>query len=180
MAQLNLSPAWDIYYQKINALFKNDALATVIYDRDNFKINIYVEDEKKAEALDQVLIHNVIFGSQELTINVIPANSEDRAPLPYGVHKRSRVTYNYPRLIWDDVFYGNPLYSYSRRYTGIYNNPLTYVVFTPSVVQYYTDSLNDINGFSSTLAQEIAKDIFVDGDGVFFCTDKVENFKEME
>lgn len=171
MAQLKLAPAWDIYYQKINAMFKDDVRATVIYDRDNLKIKIYITDQKKAEALDQLLEHEHMFGNQKLTVDVIPANSDEKAPEPYN-SKRSRY-YVYPTLIWDDAFYGNPLYSYSRKFTGIYTNPLTYVVFMPTVVQYYTDSLNDINGFSTTLAQEIAKDIFVEQEGTFFCTDKV-------
>lgn len=174
MAQLKLAPAWDIYYKKINALFKDDVRATVVYDRDNLKIKIYVTDQKKAEALDQLLVHNVVFGSQELTVDVIPANSDDDTSLkPYTRVHRPRYSVYYPTLIWDDALYGNPLYSYSRKFTGIYTNPLTYVVFTPTVVQYYTDSLNDINGFSTTLAQEIAKDIFVEQEGTFFCTDKV-------
>ena len=177
MATLQLAPAWDIYYQKINALFKDDSRATVIYDRDNLKIKIYVTDQKKAEALDQLLVHNVIFGNQELTVDVIPANgNDDESSKPYT--HRSRYSFYYPPLIWDDAFYGNPLYSYSRKFVGIYTNPLTYVVFTPTVVQYYTDSLNDINGFSTTLAQEIAKDIFVEQEGTFFCTDKVVEREE--
>ena len=171
MAQLKLAPAWDIYYQKINAMFKDDVHATVIYDRDNLKIKIYVTDQKKAEALDQLLVHNVIFGNQELTVDVIPANGDDNSSKPYTYE--SGHSFYSPSLIWYDAFYGNPLYSYSKKFVGIYSNPLTYVVFTPTVVQYYTDSLNDINGFSTTLAQEIAKDIFVEQEGTFFCTDKV-------
>ena len=176
MAQIKLSPAWDVYYQKINAIFKDDTKATVIYDRDDLKIKIYVDDQKKAEALDQLLVHNVIFGSQELTVDVIPSNIEEGAnPSPWPSYRGKR--YSSYGLIWDDAFYGNPLYSYSRKYTGIYSNPLTYVVFAPVVVQYYTDSLSDINGFTTTLAQNIAKDIFVEQDGTFFCTDKVDNFE---
>jgi len=177
MATLKLAPAWDIYYQKINALFKDDERATVVYDRDNLKIKIYVTDQKKAEALDQLLVHNVIFGNQELTVDVIPANCDDDENSKPYTH-RSRYSFYCPSLIWDDAFYGNPLYSYSRKFTGIYSNPLTYVVFTPTVVQYYTDSLNDINGFTTTLAQEIAKDIFVEQEGTFFCTDKVVEREE--
>lgn len=173
MAQLKLAPAWDIYYQKINAMFKDDDRATVVYDRDNLTIKIYVTDQKKAEALDQLLVHHVMFGNQELTVDVIPANSGDDGSKPYKYAHISRHFVYYPTLIWDDAFCGNPLYSYSRKFVGIYTNPLTYVVFTPTVVQYYTDSLNDINGFSTTLAQEIAKDIFVEQEGTFFCTDKV-------
>jgi len=57
----------------------------------------------------------------------------------------------------------------------IFNNSITYVVFKPEIIQYYTDSLADARGICSTLNQEIAKDIFGEIPGVFFCTDLVEN-----
>ena len=48
---------------------------------------------------------------------------------------------------------------------------MTYVVFKKEVVQYFNDSLGDIHGVCSTLMQDIAKDIFEDTEGVYFCTD---------
>ena len=45
------------------------------------------------------------------------------------------------------------------------------MVFQNKVVQYFSDNMQDINGFTSTLYQEIAKELFgVDG-GLYFCTD---------
>ena len=38
-------------------------------------------------------------------------------------------------------------------------------------VQYYNDSLNDINGICSTLYQDVAKDVFDKRSGVYFCTE---------
>ena len=48
---------------------------------------------------------------------------------------------------------------------------LTYVIFAKEVVQYFTDNLGDYYGITSTLYQDIAKDIFVNTEGVYFCTD---------
>ena len=53
-------------------------------------------------------------------------------------------------------------------------NPITYVVFVNEVVQYFNDDLGDVYGQCSTLYQEIAKDVFGETEGVFFCTDVEE------
>ena len=46
-----------------------------------------------------------------------------------------------------------------------------YVMFKNEVIQYYTDDLGDLNGMSSTLAQDIAWKIFEPVDGVYYCTE---------
>lgn len=54
---------------------------------------------------------------------------------------------------------------------GIMTNPMTFIVFQNKVVQYWNDDLGDINGNCSTLYQTVAKDVFGDVEGIFFCTD---------
>lgn len=44
------------------------------------------------------------------------------------------------------------------------------MLFKKEVVQYFTDNLGDYNGYRSTLYENIARDIFGDIVGVFFCT----------
>ena len=66
------------------------------------------------------------------------------------------------------------MFSYVEEVTGIFSNPITYVVFVNEVVQYYNDNLSDIHGLRSTLYQEIAKDIFETRLGVYYCTDLPE------
>ena len=70
---------------------------------------------------------------------------------------------------------GNTALSFIRTISGIMSNPITYVVFKKAVVQYYTDDLGDYFGIHSTLFQDVAKDVFGDPDGVFFCTDTADN-----
>ena len=53
-------------------------------------------------------------------------------------------------------------------------NDFNFVVFVPEVVQFYNDDLGDINGLCSTLYQDLAKDLFGEEAGIYFCTDKVE------
>ena len=49
-----------------------------------------------------------------------------------------------------------------------------YVIFANKVVQYFNDSLSDAHGVCSTLYQDIARDVFGDDCGVYFCTDLEE------
>lgn len=169
MAQLNLSPAWDIYYQKVKALFGQDPEIAVVYDRDNLEIKLYVDNAEKAEAIDSIIIHEASFGSNVVKVTVIPCNSGTRIHHSCGKYLLREET------VYDRAFYRNPLYSTCKVIYGIYNNPLVYVVFAPVVVQFYTDSLNDYYGMQSTLAQVIAKDILKEQDQVvFYCTDRVE------
>jgi len=54
----------------------------------------------------------------------------------------------------------------------LFNNPVDYVVFRNEVVQFFNDEMGDPNGLKSTLYQDIAKDVFADKDGIFFCTEQ--------
>ena len=54
-------------------------------------------------------------------------------------------------------------------------NPLHYVVFKNRVVQYWSDNLGDINGNTSTLYENIARDVFGETDNVCFNTDTKDN-----
>lgn len=159
MAMLKLSPPWIEFYHKVDTLFKEDSEVRVLYDDENKDLKLYVEDAEKADALTQLLPTEKDFGGVKLTIGVVSAN------------KLGHSTLN----LFQKAFKENPAVSYIRRVTGMFGFDFSYVVFMPKVVQYYTDSLNDINGMHSTLYQEIAKDVFEDVTGVFFCTDIVEN-----
>lgn len=65
---------------------------------------------------------------------------------------------------------GNPIVSYVE-HIDILNNPIDYVVFEKEVVQYFNDNLGDIHGVESTLYENLAREVFEEHDGVFFCTD---------
>ena len=106
---------------------------------------------------DSTLLPDTIrFGNVELRIEVIPSND---AMTREEMYRRA--------------FEGNPLYSrtVSVRPVGT-TNPFVYVMFRPEVVQYWDDNLGDPHGNISTLAQEIARDVFEDGNGVYFSTDE--------
>lgn len=156
MAKLGLSAPWEIYYKEINELFRRDREISVIFDDDEFKILLYVDNQRKAEIIEKVLPAEVDFG-RKLSIIVVPSNSN--------------VPYDEDYCDWDILFDGNDACSYVYKVGNIAGFNAIYVVFENRVVQYYTDNLGDINGFESTLYQNIARKILKADPGVFFCTD---------
>lgn len=152
-----LSPPWIEYYRKLEAMFGPDPDIKVEFDEDEMHIKLYVESHEKATALDELLPVQKDFGNVSVFIEVIPANDE---PKRIDIVKRA--------------FEGNPAFSYATTIEGIMSNPISYVVFKPEVVQIWSDNLSDVNGLTSTLMAEIAKEIIGQDDGIFFCTDKKE------
>lgn len=68
------------------------------------------------------------------------------------------------------AFAGNPAVSYIES-VDAYGQNFNYVVFEKEVVQYFNDNMGDLHGVESTLYQDIAKEVFEDYSGIFFCTD---------
>ena len=114
-----------------------------------------VSGEDKSDAIAQLLPFQKEFGNVTVQINVVPANREE---------------YQTIDLI-NLAFKGNPNLSYIETVDGIFSNKINYVVFKNEVVQYFNDNLNDIHGLTSTLYQDIAKDLFGTNKDVCFCTD---------
>lgn len=162
MAKLKLSSPWEIFYKELHAMFKEDPCVHVVFDEENYEIKLYVNGAAKAEALSQLLVAHKAFGNVTVNVAVIPSND-----IPFT---NARPAYK----LYQMAFEGNRALSYVRTVSGIFANDLCYVVFRNKVVQYFNDDLGDANGLCSTLYQEIAKDVFGNQDGVFFCTDVPE------
>ena len=146
---------WVIYVNKVKEIFgKDEAVKISFVDEDDGEpiLTLRVEGDSKADAIAKLLPSTVEFGNVILKINVIPANySNDRM----DVLKRA--------------FEGNPVVKEFIS-TDVYGNPMQYVVFNKEVVQYKSDDISDANGVTSTLYQDIAKEIFSEKDGVYYCT----------
>lgn len=152
---LKLQAPWITYYDKIREFFRRDNEVKVVYNDDEFTINMYVSNPRKAEALNQILPPVRRFGNIEVKVNIIAPNEVNATPATI-----------------EDAFKGNPIYHFMRRFEEAYmSNPITYVVFAKEVIQYWNDDLGDLFGNANTLAEDIAKDIFVNVGGYFFCTD---------
>ncbi len=158
MAILKLSAPWHTYYKELCELFKKDNEVRIVYDTDEQVINIYVDNTAKADAMAAVLPVEKDFGGVTVQINVIPANPT------FKKAKSIRGS------LYEDLFRGNSIVDDIVTIEGVMTNPITYVIFSKEVVQYYNDSLADAHGLCSTLYQDIAKRVLDAGEGIFFCT----------
>lgn len=149
-----LSP-WAVYAHELEAFFAKDDDVLVSYDNDKVKVKLYVRDKKKADALTMLLPTYKNFGNVTLAITVIPANSLTSVA-----------------DLLQDALEGNEAFSRIIEVKDVMSNPINYVLFEKEVVQYPTDDLGDANGLRSTLYQDMAKEIFGDLEGIFFCTEK--------
>ena len=171
MARLGLSSPWVIFYNELNAFFKDDSKVNVIYDEDKNVINLYVDNAEKAAALTELLPTEKTFGAVTLQINVIPANRINSLKLAAAeeiISDGVSLAQLYrSALSWNEAVYDIV------EIQGVFTNPITYILFKKEVVQYFNDSLGDIHGLCSTLMQEIAKNIFDKQEGIYFCTSNV-------
>ena len=160
--RLKLSPPWVTYVNKIKALFEPDPDIKIVV-KDNLDVRLYVDNERKASAIDRLLPKEKEIGNLRLDISIIPANGKYSEGLGIITDKE----------LFDIAFDRNPVYAYTKEVSGLYNNKMTYVVFKNKVVQFFNDNLNDIHGLISTLYEDIADELFEDAylQGVFFNTD---------
>lgn len=156
--RVNLVTPWGEYFNKLEAFFKEDDDVRVEYDNEATVIKIYVEGDAKADALSKLLPTSKKFGNVEVKINVIPANPLDT----------SRIS------LFRRALEGNKAVADIETVSGVSSNDFSFVIFKPEVVQYYNDDLSDFNGICSTLYQDLAKELFGETEGCYFCTDKIE------
>ena len=142
-------------------MFKGDPEVMVVYDEDNRDIKLYVENSKKASALEKILPKEKKFGRIIQRISVIPANGL------CSVEKEE---------LFKAALEGNNAVSFIRSVEGIFANSMTFVVFKKEVVQFWTDNIGDYFGLRSTLYQNIAEEIFENTDGVYFSTDETDDY----
>ena len=152
--EFKLSSPWVIFYNEINELFKRDPEIRVEYDNDIPEIKLFVNNLEKADALQQLLPTTKEFGGAVLKLTVVPANVSTVSKLD----------------LFEKAFKGNPAFSYTKSVGGFSRPVGNFVVFDSEVVQYFNDDLTDINGNCTTLYQEIAKDVFGEIPGLYFCT----------
>lgn len=159
MATIGLYAPWVLLYREINAMFGPDSEVHVIYDNDNKVISLYVDNDLKASAIEQLIISEAVFGSTTVNIEVIPANQ---------LLSMERVSL---KTLFEAAFEGNPNFSHCVFIDTIFKNPILYVVFKNKVIQYYSDDLSDVHGVTSTLCELIAPNMFKELNGVYYCTD---------
>ena len=149
---------WVIFYRQIETLFARDPEVRVEFNEATDEIKLYVENEEKAYALSQIMPKSKSFGNIIISISIVPSNED--------VYKAE---------FYKKAFEGNDAFAHLTTIETIpgmeMSNPISYCVFKKEVVQYAADDLGSESGLSSTLYQDLAKEIFKETDGVYFCTD---------
>lgn len=157
--KVSIVSPWVEFYRKLEAWFKDDPDVKIEYDNDEPAVKLYICGQDKYEAISQILPTEKEFGNVKLMIDLIPDNKLALTKLD----------------LFRRAFAGNPAV------TGIITvhgdqigstNDFNYVVCQKKVVQYHNDTLADPHGTCSTLYQEIAKDLFGEQEGIYFCTDR--------
>lgn len=151
---MKLSPPWITYFHEIEQLFEPDEEIKLVIDENANEIKMYVDNTDKANALAMLLPAEKKFGNITVKTTIYPPNLAEGESLD----------------LFEKAFAGNPIMKGTASAQGIYAG-LKYVIFENKVVQFFNDNLDDAHGVKSTLYQDIAKDVFGDTDGIFFCTD---------
>ena len=146
---------WVNYYREVEALFEQDPEVKVIFDEEKTELKVYVDNARKADAIAQLLPEEKTFGNVTLKIFVVPSNNAENKT------KADLI---------EEAFFGNPALRYVFRAESVIGK-FNYAVFENRVVQYYSDNMSDINGNRSTLYQDIALDVFGEGNDLFYCTE---------
>lgn len=154
---VKLSPPWYTYYHKIDAMFGSDPDIQIKFNEDAMTLKLFVDNQAKADALTKVLQPEIDFGNVKLNVEVVPSDKVDSL-----------------EQLYKTVFAGNPVFNDVIEECDPSAPKATYVVFNPMIVQFYNDNLADAFRNETTLHQEIAKDLFVQQPGVYFCTDELE------
>ena len=160
-----ISPPWFTFVSELKAMFGEDPDIRIEHTNE-FEIKMYVNDVDKASALYLLMPYSRDYGNVGVVIEVIPPNGE-----------QSSIDHEDYSELFKAAFKNNPVLSYVQKVEGLLGFNATYVVFKNKVVQYFNDNLCDINGNTSTLYEDIARDIFEKNieSGIFFCTDVVDN-----
>ena len=164
MAKIKLSAPWNTYYEQVKALFGDDPEIHIVFDEEKKDLRLYVDTAAKADALQNLFPIEKEWGGVAMTITVIPPNKESA----FKVVRNREMT---SKEIIEYAFCNNPHFVECIDVDFPLWSGFVYVMFKNEVVQYYTDDLGDPNGMTSTLAQNIAKEIFEPVDGVYYCTE---------
>ena len=168
MAIVNLSAPWVEHYRKLQEMFRMDHQINVVFDAEEMKINVYVDNETKAEALTDLLIPEISFGNVTVPIDVIPSND----PSPnYHMHRFRYSNGEFtPEGKFRAAFAGNYVVDNVVPVVGLGGQQMLFVMFKPIVAQYYNDDIGSLYGLHTTVYEDIARVVFKDKPFVFFST----------
>lgn len=152
MKSFTLSAPWYEYANKLKVLFENDE--DIVVDIQDDAVRIRVANTDKYEALTHLLPEAKKFGNVTYKIIIIPANKGELTTRDYlrNLFKGNEAVHRI-----EDIVMGS--------------NPMTFIEFEKEVIQYYNDNLSDLHGNCTTVLEQVAREVFDNQDGVYFCTD---------
>ena len=156
MNGVKISPPWTTYYRELVELFKKDKEIFIEFDEDKNEIEITTTKYEKSLALKKVLPCEKDFGGVKLKINVV-----------YKEPKMDAIN------AFKELAINNPVFKYTYVFPTS-ANPIAYVVFAKEVVQYWNDDMSDPHGITSTLYENLAREVFSENPGIIFSTDSDE------
>ena len=169
--RFKLSPPWCTYVNELIALFNEDPDIYVKYVEEQNKVSFYIENDNKYHILSNLLPYYKDFGNIVLKIELIPSNHDPKPDICFSDLGEDDV--------FNILFKDNPVFSFTKTVEVLFNLPITYVVFTNKVVQFFNDNLSDIYGNMNTLYQNIAEDILGENfTRVFYCTDIPKDYEK--
>ena len=150
--RVGISAPWVTFAKKIEKLFEYDAEVKTQFNNEDCAMKIFVNNPIKAEALTKLLPETKEFGNVTMTIEVIPANSED------------------PDALIRAAFYKNPVLDDIVVKKTPDGSKLTYGIFKKAIAQFFNDDITDSCGRTSIMYQDIARDVLNAPLGTYFCT----------
>ena len=153
--KLKLSPPWIDYANELVSLFGDDPDIKLEYDESKKTLSLFVSNTDKADALTKLLPAEKDFGGTVFCTKIVPA---DRSENPTDA-ELVKIAFKGNHAVTNIVD------------AELFDRPITYVAFQKKIIQYFNDDLGDLHGNKTTLLQEIARSVFRDKEGVYFCTD---------
>ena len=147
MEKMKLVAPWINFYHEVAALFKGDPDIKVQFDQEEYELKLFVDDHRKAEALEYILPQERIFGNVTVKVTVIPNNK----PIT-DISDAIKL-----------AFYQNPRFNFVQSVDTPFG-VMNYAVFRPDTVQYYNDDIGDIDGKRTTTIEQVAKEVLTLGD----------------
>ena len=170
MKNLKLAAPWYTYRNMVAAMFEGDPevnVGTVVEDIEpyDYYFDLAVTNHEKFLALEKILKSEQQFGNITLGIGVVDESAEASEAPDADVFK---IAFEQNPILKDVVVAEDPA-----------QTKHAYIRFWPEVVQFFNDDQTDYNGNWNGLAEDIAREIFVNRRwDVQFCTaDKRENAK---
>ena len=164
-SSLRIQSPWVLFYKKVYTLFAKDPQVKVLFNVEEPELKIQVKgNDEKAACIARFFPKAMNFGNVVLACSVVGDNGQ---PVPdVNLDDHTAIT---------KVFEGNGALSFIKDVKTPFGYSIIYVVFVKEVVQYYSDNMFDLYGATSTIYEDLARDVFEqplqNEDFCSFCTD---------